>query len=271
MFVLIDSVDLQESCSIPDQLDSCMGKYFSACVLLFLALTGLMSCKGDTITETKYVHDTLYRGPAFVRFFAMLPNSNPTLVLKTGLEAGSSIFAGVEQRCDGSYIPITADSAYVLYATYLLPSGQTAIDSLVIPADLAAGTLWTGRIIQQSPENRLIYDFYQDSLKLRKPPAGYAYIRFFNGVNDYPSSGPAVQLFIDTNSTGLFTDVSSVLYQSMHDYVPIKVGSHIITVKGTDGITAYTSSGMFNEGGFYTARLTGLHENSTDKFLIDQE
>jgi len=248
-----------------------MKKTVLFCIGLLLAMV-TTSCKKETITEVKVVHDTVLRGsgPAMVRFVSLMSTSPSYIILRTSVDQSSPIFTSAYNYASNVYTPVKPDSSFTLYAHYQSSAGTPLVDSVVIPGDLEGGKLWTG-VIYQTSDNHLVYNFYDDSVKLQPATPGYGYIRFVNGLSDYPEPSPAVNLYVDTvNGTPLFENV--VLYQDAHDYVPIKAGNHNVYVRGTaDQNAIYQKPVLVAEGGFYTARLTGSKSFGSDLFSIDPE
>lgn len=228
-------------------------------------------------TDTVVHKDTIHpKGPAFIRFLAVLDNGGAvTLYPKQG--AGTP-FVNALPQMTSEYIPVRNDTSFKLYATFHTNTNQF-LDSLTVPADsLSPFSLTTIVLFETNSTDTALFPYFaNDSAKKVNAPPGMCYIRLVNGLADFPTPQPAMNLHLDnTTSPPLFTDPSgsdaSVFYQSAHNYVLIASGTHTVyATNESDKTQSYNITVDFKSGKYYTARLVGRKQNNTDMFVVDEE
>ncbi|MFI5264085.1 MAG: hypothetical protein ACHQM6_06190 [Candidatus Kapaibacterium sp.] len=233
----------------------------------------------DTTTLIK--HDTI-PGPAFVRFLAMLNNSPASgiILLKTENPQNQVLFTAVNPEMGKQYIPIQHDSSFVLYASYFYGVGLQKIDSITIPSfkPYSMHTIVLFRTNDPGDPNRLFPIFADDSTRRFIAPKDSCYVRFVNGLPDYPQPTPVVNMYVDDiNAPAFFKDPttgqpSPVSFQEFRNYLLMPVGSHHLFVRSpTDVTQSYSTTQIFVQGEFYTIRLSGTKSDGTDQLNIDSE
>jgi hypothetical protein len=229
-------------------------------------------------TDTVIHRDTLHPdGPAFIRFLSVTDNKG-TISLKSSATATSPWLVGLPQM-DLQYVPIKSDSSFTLYAEFTVGPfpGTTHRDSIVILGDSLKPFSLNTVVVFQTRDTRLVPIFANDSLKKTPSDLGKCYIRFVNGLPDFPQPTPSVFLHLDNaEGTPIFTDAGGVdaplPYQSLRNYVQITAGAHTIYARSVNSANdVYSRSLNFEAGKYYTARLVGLKADGTDQFVIDAE
>ena len=231
--------------------------------LAVLFTLSLGSCT-KTVTETVYVpvHDTT-RGPALLRFISMLPNDQAVHIKTVNDPAAPSAF---DARSTSSpfYLPLVPDSAVVYY---LFTDFTSSYASVPIP-NLPANSINTCCLFKDS--SQAMFWIANDSMKLHAAPAGQCYIRFVNGVANYPASGPTLFLDLDTFGHSAFSDTTGnhgvpvaqpVQYGMMNNYSLIPAGSHLVFVRADQTQLLTTPIEGFQAGAYYTARVYGSYPN----------
>gem|GEM_PF-2346779 len=226
----------------------------------------------DTTHDTVHLHDTI--GPALIRFISMLPDSitggSPVVLSFSSDPKTASFFAG--NTIGGSYYPVAHDTAiqyYVFFAGRLF-------DSIPMPK-LRPNSVNTYALFLNTKGQIYYVPPASDSTKLKTPPSGYAYLRFINGVPDYPVPVATFYLDIDTvgNSYSLYHlngQPRPIGFTEISEYALVKAGTHKVFVSAPYSSDAdFTVPFSFQDGSFYTAHVTGSHSNNTAKFLIDAE
>lgn len=233
----------------------------------------------DTDTVIQHDTDTVRRdGPAWVRFINFLTKGG-VIVLRTA-GAGTAL-ADATQIMRKEYTPIRSDSLLVIYTDFYIGS-DFRTDSITIPADsLEPSSLTTIVLFQVEQDGgivRIAPFFANDSLRLDPSPQGMAYIRFINGIADYPQPSPTVNLYMDNpDGAPLFLDNTGnsrpVSFLELRNYIPIAAGPHSFYVrKDGDPSVLYSSlQKLFRAGVYYTARLNGSKTSGNDSFTIDEE
>jgi hypothetical protein len=254
-------------------------------LVTFLALFGLTGC--EKIVEVKVIEtDTLRypvtrKGPGFVRFVSMLPGpTDVTIALRKSSDKNSPFFTIAEDRSSSQYFPLPDSTATQIFAHFRV-AGQDQVDSFWVPW-LNPGELITCALFQVNGEApgrfRLKATFGNDSLRLRAPESGMAYLRLINGLSDYPSPQPMVNLTLKKfDGEPVFvsggTEPSHVGFAEFHNYVQVPAGlTHVFVKAKEDPTPLYTPTAFdFREGGYYTARLVGTRASGSDRFMIDTE
>jgi hypothetical protein len=232
-------------------------------------------------TATVLHHDTI-PGPAFIRFLAMLNNSQTSgiVLLRMNSPQGQVLFTDVNPQMRKQFIPIPQDSSFVLYASYFYGTGTQKFDSITIPPFKAYSmhTIVLFRTNESGDPNRIFPIFADDSVRRLTAPKDSCYIRLINGLPDYPQPTPLVNLYIDDiNAPAFFKDKatglpSPVSFQEIRNYVLMPAGQHQLFVRSQGNVTIfYQTSQQFIPGEFYTIRMTGAKKDSTDQMNIDAE
>ena len=232
-------------------------------------------------TDTLYRHDTI-PGPAFIRFLSILNNSKTSGIVHLRLNSplNPDLFTDVNPEMRKQFIPLIHDSTVVLYGNYFFGIGTPKNDSLTIPArkPYSMTTVVLFRSNDASDPNRLFPVFADDSLRKFIAPKDSCYVRFINGLPDYPQPSPTVNMHIDNiNATPFFKYITTgqptpVNFQEIRNYVLMPAGQHQIFVRSETDITqTYSTSALFVQGQFYTIRLTGSKAEATDQLSIDSE
>ncbi|HEY6171670.1 MAG TPA: hypothetical protein VIX80_05365 [Candidatus Kapabacteria bacterium] len=226
-------------------------------------------------TDTVLQNDTTFKvpnGAAFIRFTSYINDAGPIL-LKTRISNSEFLFGSSLSQTVKDYIPVRNDTSFTLYAEYY--NGPTKfIDSISIPADsLSSFSLTSIALFQVSEgsEYHLSPYFANDSMKNVFPANGFCYFRLTNSLPDHPQPTPSVNAYLDDpNGTPLFSLPAT--YQEIRNYVLIPAGQHTIILKSiTDGNELYRVSKLFYSGVYYSGRMVGKKELSTDQFVIDME
>lgn len=226
-------------------------------------------------TDTVLQMDTTFRipnGATFIRFTSFINEGGPIL-LKTRINNTEFLFGSSLSQTVKDYIPVRNDTPFTLYAEYY--NGATKfIDSITVPADsLSSFSLTSIALFQVSDgsEDHLYPYFANDSMKNAFPAKGFCYFRLTNGLPDHPQPTPSVNAYLDDpNGTPLFSKPAT--YQEIRNYVLIPSGQHTIYLKSsTDGQVLYTLPKLFYSGVYYSGRLVGKKELSSDQFTIDME
>jgi hypothetical protein len=227
----------------------------------------------DTVIHRDTIHPT---GPAFIRFLAVTDNKG-TISLKSATTASAPWLVALPQM-DLQYVPIRSDSSFTLYAEYNAGPfpGSIHRDSILVGDSLNAFALTTV-VVFQTRDTLLFPYFINDSQKKIPSDPGKCYIRFVNGLADFPQPTPSVFVHLDNvDGTPIFTDGSGVdvpvPYQTAHNYVQIPAGGHTIYARSvTSSNDKYSRALNFENGKYYTARLVGLKSENTDQLVIDAE
>ncbi len=243
---------------------------------IILSLIGLSSCT-KTVTETVYVqvpvHDTT-RGPALLRFISMLP-SDQTVFIKMVQDPNAPAPFTARSASQPLYMPVTPDSAVVYY---LYKNSSEFYGTVPMPT-LPTNSLNTVALFKDSINSTFFIS--NDSMKLRHAPTGKCYIRFINGVANYPAIGPTLFLDLDSLGHSPFVDKPAVTgtpqavpvqYGTMNDYTLIPSGAHQTIVRaGQEQLTVGRMPGLqaFDAGGYYTVRISGYYPDLT--VAIDQD
>lgn len=227
-------------------------------------------------TDTILQMDTTFRvpqGSAFIRLTAFIDGGGPIL-LRTRVKGQEFLFSNALSQTVKDFIPVRNDTPFTLYAEYY--NGATKLeDSISVPADsLFQFSLTSIALFQVTDgfgQSRLYPYFANDSMKNVPLGESMAYLRITNGLSDYPQPTPSVNVYVDDpNGTPIFTMPAT--YQEIRNYVVIPSGQHTIYVKSsTDGQQLYSIQKNFVGGMYYSGRLTGKKELSSDQFSIDTE
>jgi hypothetical protein len=247
----------------------------------FITIFG--SCAHTVDYDTKQSVDTLVRvdtfhppGPAFIRFLAIL--NNGSIISLYPSKTSTTPFASAQSQMTSPYIPVGTDSAFKLFASYHINS-VGYLDSVSIPAEKLTPFSLTTIVLFETDgavDTALFPFFANDSAKKVPAPAGWCYLRLVNGLADFPTPQPAMNIHLDSiTGPPLFmngTNDAPVYYQTVRNYVLVPAGNHnIFATNESDKTQLYTSAQTFESGKYYTARLTGRKQSGTDQFVIDQE
>jgi hypothetical protein len=229
-------------------------------------------------TDTLVHRDTLHpSGPAFLRFLAVTDNKG-TISLRTSRSATAPWLVALPQM-DLQYVPVRSDSSFTLFAEFNAGTfpGSLHHDSIFVPGDSLTPFSLRTIVVFQTRDTLLFPYIVDDSMKKVVTEPGYCYIRFVNGLPDFPQPTPSVYIHLDgVNGTPVFKDAGgndeAISYQSVRNYAKMPAGGHTLFARSvTNQDDFYTAALNFESGKFYTARLVGLKSNGTDVFVIDAE
>jgi len=233
-------------------------------------------------TTTLIRHDTI-PGPAFIRFLAMMNNkssASPTIPLTLDSILNPVLFTSANPEMGKQLIPIQHEHSFVLYASYYYGIGTQKFDSITIPGfkPYSMHTIVLFRTNDPGDPNRLFPIFTDDSARKSDAPKDSCYVRFINGLPDYPQPTPSVNIYIDDiNAPAFFKDPntglpSPVSFQELRNYELMPIGPHRIYVRSPADVTqSYWKDQSFVQGHFYTIRLSGIKSDGTDQLNIDSE
>jgi hypothetical protein len=237
-------------------------------VLAVLTLSSLSSCT-KTIVQTVDVIDTVHdtvSGPALIRFLSMLPDGSTISIRKTA-SGNDALFASATSYSTPLYLPVRPDTA-VRYFLYL--SSQFSVFDSIPVQSLAAGSINTYALfLDASTPPRILPAWGNDSVKLVAAPAGYCYLRFINGIQDYP---PNAELYLDLDSIGNYVFPQPVHFGSIGNYTLVPIGNHAVMIQqpfASEALIAKNQS--FEQGAYYTARAVGKESDQSANLFIDVE
>ena len=220
------------------------------------------------VHDTTIVRDTLVKpasGPAFVRFIRMPASQSQGDINLFEDRRTNLVFSTVTTFGSREYFAFKSDTSFMLHVNYYYQS-QLIEDSIIIPS-LAPQSLQTV-ILFQPIGTGMISTIINDSAKMSPAPQGMAYVRFLNGLSDFPQPEPILNVFLDSATTPLLS--RPVAYGDAHGYVLVPAGLHRITLRAIGTESPFRSEQQaFREGGYYTARLSGLFGN--EQFNISPE
>ena len=228
----------------------------------------------DTDTVIQVHHDTI-PGPAFLRFISILNNASGTsgiITLLVNSPQSKELLTDASQQMGKQLNPVPHDSTFKLYASFFYGAGLQKSDSITIPPLKSFSMTTIAFFSTGDPGNPVLFPvFADDSTRKLLPPKDFCYIRFINGLPDYPQPNPSVNMHIDDiNAPTFFKD--NVNYQELRNYVLLPAGNHTIYVRSETDITqSYSAPQTFYPGAFYTIRLIGKHADGTDQLVIDTE
>ena len=241
---------------------------FGALVLLSInsCTKTVVQTQTDTLRSTDTLHDTLGPHEAWIQFLSMFPDSiTRSILISTTPDANSTLLTVAQNSIDGRYLPLRADSSYMLYlSTPSLPGWQ---DSLPIPQ--LGNTLNTYALFLVDPL-RMEPGRSVDSEKLTPPPPGYCYVRFVNGIPDAPS----ISLALDTLGKSLFPNNGNfgrTDFESISPYALVRAGTHSIYLESQGNPPLQRPNNSFKEGYWYTVRATGSIKENNAQIGLDPE
>jgi hypothetical protein len=237
------------------------------------------SCtKTETVVETKLVHDTIVtpvpHGPAWIRFISLLPDGG-TVTLWTDAQKQKPPFANALSYSSTAYQPIPDSTPMVLYADYFANSVR-CLDSINI-GTLKQYSLQT--VVLYLIDNRIYAVFANDSCRVEPAPAGQAYVRFLNGMSDFPSETKLCLSFDASNNyvwhTGTVPIPSYFAPPEIQNYTLIPVGAgstrHRFYATTVDGEVVDSTNRTLTEGHYYTVRVYGRKSDNTNRMSVDEE
>lgn len=244
-------------------------------LFVFVVLFGLTGCeKIVTVTEierdTVIKNDTLYRpeGPAYVRFISLLPDRNSAnITLLRGASPTAAIFGSAEQTMPIDFIPVPSDSGFTLYTSFKV-DGVQQLDSINFSA-LDPTKMYTCALslINDGGTYRVTPGYSLDTMKVKTPGEGKAYLRLINGLADYPNPNHLNLKLKSFDSASLFA--SPVNFTKIGNYVEVPTGTYPVMVVSPDETSPlYEQQFVFAQGGYYTAIVVGLKNLGTDKLFI---
>lgn len=262
-----------------------MAKTLSATIgllflFVFVALFGLTGCEKIVEVE-KTVYDTVTvpvevpKGPAYVRFVSLLPDrATAGVALYKGPTESSAPFGLAGDHSRNEFIPVTPRQAMTLYAFYF--KGSTKImDSILLPP-FEPTEMYTCAVFgiedPGSGETKLAPGFSWDSLKVVPASEGKAYLRLVNGLADYPTPSPTVNLKLKSSSAEpLFPE--PVPYSKIANYVEIPTGTYQLFLAAADEPGSILNIVALNvaQGAYYTAMVYGRKSDNTAKLAITVE
>jgi len=251
-------------------------------ILFILAVTAAFlvtvnSCT-KTVTQTvdstvrDTVHDTalIPVGGAALRFLSMFPKSVSNTWDFTNDSDGSNTAYYSTSVTSPYYIQIPP-STPVTY--YLFLNQSTFLGSIPLPS-LGDGSITTVAVFDTS-QGIIQIALGNDSAKSTPPPPGYCYLRFVNGVPDYPSPQPLVYLDLDGKDTSVFLSNGfdrPYYWKEISPYALIPSGQHAVNLRDSPlGNIIYTNTSVFQSGLYYTAHITGTQAAGNVIFAIDAE
>jgi hypothetical protein len=255
-------------------------------LLLPIALAGaalVSSCtKTETVVETKLVHDTVLtvpHGPAWIRFISMLPDGG-SVTFWTDAQKQDPPFAQALSYSSSNYYPVADSSPLVLYADYFA-NGNRYLDSINIGTlkQYSLSTIVLYLIENHDGTSHIYASFANDSTKLSDAPAGQAYVRFLNGISDYPSE-PKLCLSYDVATnyiwhSGTVPVPSYFATSEIQNYTLVPTGSgptrHRFYATTVDGEVVDSTNRTLTEGHYYTIRVYGRKSDGTNRMSVDEE
>jgi hypothetical protein len=252
-------------------------------ILFIFALTALFlvtvnSCT-KTVTQTvdstfrDTVRDTAIvpAGGAALRFISMFPTSIANSMDLT-TDSGGSNRAYYTTNVTSPYYIQVPPSTPLTY--YLFINQSTYLGPISLPS-LAAGSITTVAVFDTN-QGTVQIALGNDSAKSTSPPAGYCYLRFVNGVPDYPSPQPLVYLDLDGTDTSVFLSNGfdrPYYFKEISPYSLIPSGTHTVNLREDRalGNIIYTINSTFQSGLYYTAHITGTQAAGNVVFAIDAE
>jgi hypothetical protein len=214
------------------------------------------------------IHDTVTNttgGPAFVRFIRLNAEDGQGDINLFENRANNIIFASVTGAPVREYHVMKSDSSMTIKANYFY-QGQPIEDSIILPS-LVPHSLQSVILFQQQG-NGMIMSMISDSLKLVPPPKGFAYVRFINGLSNYPQPQPIVNVFLDDATEPLMP--RPIAFGDAHGYVLVPEGVHELSVRAPGSTSAFLDvQVLVLSGTYYTAKLTGLF--ATHKLSVTPE
>ena len=234
---------------------------------LGLLLMVLLSSCTKTVVETvpgPTVYDTLH-GPTLMRFLSMSPDARP-IYLKRSREGSAPIFLTAPAASYPQYAVVPDTGAMF----YLFRTINTCYDSVPVPAYHTFNSLHTVALFRDSLTDR--FAISDDSAKLHPAPAAKCYIRFVNGIAQYPPAAPQLYLDLDVLGQSPFLDGGQpvpVAWGSLNDYTLIPAGIHTVFVRAEQKSLGSTSQ-QFMPGSYYTVRACGQYP-PTLQVAIDED
>jgi hypothetical protein len=256
----------------------------------FLALSAVLgtaaivgSCtKTETVVETKIVHDTIVtaapHGPAWIRFISMLPEAG-TVVLWTDREKANPPFTNALSYSSTAFLPILADTPMTLYADFFV-NGIRYLDSINIGAQSQYSLTTAALFVREThDETTMNAVFVNDSARVVPAKAGECYVRFIDGMADYPASQPQLCLAFDSHDNSIWREgnqpqpvwaTSTILNYTL---IPVGRGAthHVLYATTTDGEVVDSVNRTFTEGHYYTVRVWGRKAQNTNRMSVDEE
>jgi hypothetical protein len=181
---------------------------------------------------------------------------------------------------DRAYYTTTGTSLYYIQIPpstpltyYLFINLSTYLGSISLPS-LAVGSIITVAVFDTN-QGIVQIALGNDSAKSTLPPPGYCYLRFVNGVPDYPSPYPQVYLDLDGTDTSVFLSNGfdrPYGWKEISPYALIPSGQHAVNLRDAPlGNIIYTNTSQFKSGLYYTAHITGTQAAGDVIFAIDEE
>lgn len=255
----------------------------SLALLLISGAALLGSCtKTETVVETKTVHDTIVaplpRGPAWVRFISMLPEAG-TVTLWTDAAKFNPPLANALTYSTMSFVPIDDSVGVTLYPDYYVNSVRY-LDSINIgvrpPYSLSTVALYVRE--NHDGTNRINAVVVDDSARIQPPPPHMCYVRFLNGMADYPSQ-PYLFLGYDNAKNSVWHDgttpIGALATNDVLNYTLLQTGAgstqHKLYATTYDGEIVDSVTRNFTEGHYYTVRVWGRKSNQTNRMSVDEE
>jgi len=222
----------------------------------------------DTLRDTLHIHDTL--GPALLRFVSMFPDSAATLITIATSPTSQAVYQATNV-VQSLYFPVPANSAQWYYLS--IPGTQFS-DSVPLPP-LTATSITTYALFLDPFDGRIKFTRGDDSAKSKLAPPGMCYLRFINGLPDYPTSGPLLYVDLDSVGKSVFkAGTVSIPYawQEVSPYAVVPIGNHQVYLRNPSTSEIVAQKGVnFAEGGYYTAHVTGKKTTNSLNFEIDAE
>lgn len=255
-------------------------------VALPLLLSGAAlaaSCtKTETVVETKTVHDTIVtprpQGPAWVRFISMLPEAG-TVTLWTDAARQKPPLANALSYSTMSFIPIDDTAGLTLYPDYYVSSVRY-LDSINIGVRPQYSLTTIALFIRENHDgtNRINAVFADDSARTIAAPPGKCYVRFINGMSDYPSQ-PYLYLGYDSPQNSVWhsgtAPLGALATNDILNYTLVSTGPgttrHQLYATTYDGEVVDSVNRSFAEGHYYTVRVWGRKSQSTNRMSVDEE
>lgn len=251
-------------------------------LFFFVILFGLTGCekivtvteiRTDTLIKIDTVTDTVPKGPGYIRFISMLPNrSDANVLLYRGPSTSSAPFSVAGDQIRNEFIPIPSLSGFQLFSFYRVNMVQL-MDSMFLPP-LEPSEMYTCALFRlddtQEGTYRLVPTFVWDTMKVKAPKEGMAYLRLINGLSDHPNPNHLNLKLKSVDSAAIFQE--AVGFTGIGNYIEVPAGTYpVMVVSPDEHLPLYEQQYIFAEGGYYTAMVVGQKTQGTDKFIITTE